>query len=308
MTIRGEAENCSDGIDNTFIGRYAINNTSFGLPPPPLWPAYNISVNWLNGWGVLPSGGLAPYFDVVIGSDIAPMGMTGPCCTGPTGSTGPTGAPALDAIVVASVWRGNGVTPAPDPMGAFLSPGEFQTYNAPSIAGAEYDVTNITGILISVYSTCAPYVIVGGSAVAEFDVSNSLVNRELVIRGYSTHVGAVVCDPNTFNVRGRYLITANNTPVNANTAWLDISFVSGFGMIRPPPAADDYYKIVIGTDIVDPGPTGPAFIGPTGATGPTGPTGARGRPCIVVSSTWEAPPSGLLPRIRVLAAGGCVCA
>ena len=158
---------------------------------------------------------MAPYFDVVIGSDIAPMGPTGntgptgptgitgatgptgptgPCCTGPTGYIGPEGAPA---IVVASAWRVQRRTTSrrrtrrADLYSISLS--EFQTYNDFAAGCDRARRHKHWGHpLISVYSACAPYNHHGRRRGRRaHDIPGSLVNRELVVRGYSTHVGSV---------------------------------------------------------------------------------------------------------------------
>ena len=61
---------------------------------------------------------------------------------------------------------------------------------------------------------------------------------------------------------------------DASLVQLNVSPLGGYGTFG---SEGTYHHIFVGAD--------PASDGPTG---PTGPTGARGRPCIVVSSTWDA--------------------
>ena len=68
------------------------------------------NVTHVSSAGVFDNPHIPTYYNIILGEDIAPMGPTGPCCTGPTGYTGPKG---IDGVGANGVWRRNGLQITP---------------------------------------------------------------------------------------------------------------------------------------------------------------------------------------------------
>ena len=189
-----------------------------------------------------------PYYNIIIGQDIAPMGPQGY-----TGSTGPTGMAGPNVILASSVWLAGD---HPATWASLPVAEEFITYDAAS-AYTKYP-TEVSGMYLNLKS-CDPTPFSPGDFKPE-----KLKDKKLVIRGYDSSCA----DPNVYLMQALYTIKSSVSGNGAGYNWVDLSlnYQSSAGQF----GEAMYHQIIIGEDIAPMGPTGPCCTGPTGYTGPKG--------------------------------------
>ena len=97
IVVRGWDANCSGADVYKVQAKYRVTTHTVTLTTA----YYNVThVSSAGSFGG-PPGTTTAYYNIILGSDIAEMGPTGPCCTGPIGNTGPKG---IDGVGANGVW------------------------------------------------------------------------------------------------------------------------------------------------------------------------------------------------------------
>ena len=296
LVVRGWDDDCSGGNVHKVQSEYQITAHSFAPPPAP--PVADLSVNWVSSQGQFSSG---KYHNIIIGADIAPIGPTGPCCTGPTGfigSTGPTGPCCTGPTGSGGPTGVTGPIGPTGPTGNTGHTGPRGFTGAPAVGAAGvWNYLTIPGSPESgpapVLTTFYPLEPSGGAPTGyryggnpalvtrfkvhpkdcteytfqDISVADTMIGGYLVARGWDTSCNGA----DVWKIQAKYRICTHD--ISDGAAVFDVSYVDHAGVFE---GSGRYYNLILGGDIAPMGPTGPCCTGPTGTVGPTGTTGATG--------------------------------
>ena len=261
LVVRGYSDDCSGGEIFLMQAKYRITGHTYTTPAGYA----SLALTYMSGYGSYVE---AKFYHIIVGADpapIGPTGPTGPCCTGPTG---PAGSPA---IVASSRWESTTAT------GAIGAPGD-----------GEWLAGNSAGQITTDPSSVAHFRINEVDCLGDIQTrlnNNDLTGLEIVVRGWDDDCSGNLAY-NTFKVRSRHRITnaVYGTFLTEEIVDLSVNYLSGFGTY----STEKFYDIVIGADIVDPGPTGPCmwildssqnFWGPSGSSMLNGSSGVNNVIC-----------------------------
>jgi len=258
LVIRGWSEDCSGSEIFLVQAKYRITGHTYPVVDPDCCEL-DVQYELGSGFGFFGGDTTGKFHHIIVGSDPAPVGPTGPCCTGPTGPAGPAGSAA---IVASSRWEadlnvGAGAVPMGDP-----GPGTWMAGNSAGFITT--DPSSVTHFRIN-EKDCL------GDIQSNLSTSD-LSGLQIVVRGWDDDCSGNLAY-NTYKVRSRHRITnaVYGTPFAEVIVDLSVNYLSGFGEY----VNTKFHDIVIGADIVDPGPTGPCmwildssnnFYGPSGST------------------------------------------
>ena len=252
IVVRGWDASCSGADVYKVHAKYRLVSHSVVLTTAYYNVTYVSSAGSFGG----PPGTSPAYYNIILGSDIAEMGPTGPCCTGSTGPTGPRG---IDGVGANGVWIQEGGEGLP-----FITPGAGGFTAVNSGNNMTLDPSATSTMLLHI-DDCYDI------SQVHLETDANTIGAYLVIRGYSDDCsGAEI-----FLTQARYRIIGHTYSLGVAT--LTLTYMSSYGSY----GLAKYHHIIVGADPAPVGPTGPC------CTGPTGPTGPRGIDGIGANGVWE---------------------